>query len=302
MMLLSSSVGIHLTWSSALGVLVVLNVGIAIPISFANVGTFETAVAFGLIRLGNPLQESLGVATVHHLIQVGSTLMLAGGFWLLSRPGAHKSVFRVLEVHKRRAFDYYDGVAERYEETAGRGPLRFLRDRERSAVLAFARLDDSSKSTMIDVGCGGGYYALAAKRVGLRVCAVDVAPKMIRLLQGRVDETHCSDIESLALTSTYDIVVCSGVLDFVLNPEVAFENLAALTADGGRLIVQVPRRGACAWIYRFEKKLLRIEVNQFSREWFEAQAHARGLVVAGCVHPLPTNTVLLLERATTPGL
>jgi len=302
MMLLSSSTGIHLTLSSALGVLVVLNIGIAIPISFANVGTFETAVAFGLIRLGNPLPESLSVATVHHLVQVGGTLMLGGGFWLFWRSGARDSVFRVLEIHKRRAFDYFDGLAGRYEKTAGRGPLRFLRDRERRAVLAFARFDDCTKRTMVDVGCGGGYYALAAKRAGLHVCAVDVAPKMIRLLEGKVDETHCGDIESLGLPSTYDIVVCSGVLDFVVNPGVTFENLAALTARGGRLIVQVPRRGAFGWIYRLEKKLLGIEINQFSREWFETQAQARGLVVGGCVHPLPTNSVLVFERPTEAGV
>src|SRR5579859_2567152 len=48
----------------------VLNVGISVPMSPANVGIYEMALAFGLSRAGLPGPAALAVATVHHGIQL----------------------------------------------------------------------------------------------------------------------------------------------------------------------------------------------------------------------------------------
>jgi SAM-dependent methyltransferase/uncharacterized membrane protein YbhN (UPF0104 family) len=298
LMWLSSSVGARLKVSEAITVLVILNFGIALPISFANIGTFEAAVAFGLTRVGLPTAQAVGVAAAHHVIQLGSTVMLAAAFWTYSRARDGAADFRVREIDKDRAIDHYAGLSNRYDQNAGRGVLKFLRARERRAVLGFAHLEGTSTRTMIDVGCGGGYYALAAKRAGLHVTVVDVSPEMVRALEGKTDEAWCCDLESISAERTYDIVICAGVLDFVLNPELAFKNLATLTAPGGRLVVLAPRCGPFGWIYRVEKRWLRIEVNLFSLAWFEAQARKCGLVIGGCVEPLPTNRVLLFHRSS----
>jgi len=233
---------------------------------------------------------------VHHLIQVGTTTILAALFAVRARSGWRATDFRVRPIDKHRAIEHYEGLSGRYDENAGRGLLKFMMARERRAILGFAKLDDSSKKRMIDVGCGGGYYALSAKQAGLHVSVVDAAPGMIEVLKEKAHAAHCCDIESLSLDATYDIVICSGVLDFVLHPETAFENLAALTAPGGRLVVQAPRRGLFGWIYRAEKKFLRIEVNLFSLDWFRAQAERQGLILFDYSHPLPTNRVLLFQR------
>jgi 2-polyprenyl-3-methyl-5-hydroxy-6-metoxy-1,4-benzoquinol methylase/uncharacterized membrane protein YbhN (UPF0104 family) len=293
---LASCVDVHLTPSEAIGVLAVLNVGIAVPVSFANVGIFEGAVAFGLTRVGVPATTALAVAAVHHFIQVGTTTVLAAAFAAFSRPKQSANEFRVRPIDKHRAIEYYDGLSGHYDENAGRGLLKFMRARERRAILGFARLDEAPKKRMIDVGCGGGYYALSAKRAGLHVSVVDVAPGMIEVLKEKAHDARCCDIENLSLEQTYDIVICSGVLDFVLHPEIAFKNLAALIAPGGRLVVQAPRSGLFGWIYRAEKKLLRIEVNLFSLDWFETQAEKQGLILFDYSHPLPTNRVLLFQR------
>jgi 2-polyprenyl-3-methyl-5-hydroxy-6-metoxy-1,4-benzoquinol methylase len=124
---------------------------------------------------------------------------------------------------------------------------------------------------------------------------------MVNKLREKVDEIFVSDLEHFTPGSTYDVVLCAGVLDFVLDPQIAFKNLATLIAPSGRLIVHAPRVGVAGWIYRLEKRLLHIEVNLFSLGWFETEAKKHGLTVVGYANPLPTNRVVSFERlpATT---
>jgi 2-polyprenyl-3-methyl-5-hydroxy-6-metoxy-1,4-benzoquinol methylase len=43
------------------------------------------------------------------------------------------------------------------------------------------------------------------------------------------------DVEDLRGIGTFDRVVCAGVLDFVVDPDLAFANVCRLVASGGRL-------------------------------------------------------------------
>jgi hypothetical protein len=69
------------TFYEAFWVLVVLNLGIAVPISVANLGTFEASMAFGLSRLGLSFSEGLVLAGMHHFIQL--VAMVSGLLFVL---------------------------------------------------------------------------------------------------------------------------------------------------------------------------------------------------------------------------
>lgn len=209
---------------------------------------------------------------------------------------AENLIKRVQEPDKMRAIAYYNGLAAQYNETVTRGFLARLRERERSAILEFAKLEDPTRQTMIDVGCGGGFYALEAKRNQKTVTAMDLAPAMLDGLREKVDHVVIGDIEQTRLPEAYDIVICSGVLEFVISPEQAFENLAALMPKQGRLVIQVPRSGFGGWFYSLEKRFSKVNVNLFSWAWFEAQASRHGLHLTGRAEPLPHNMVALLLR------
>ncbi len=202
--------------------------------------------------------------------------------------------------YKRRVVEHFERLAPAYDARVGRGPLRLLRRREHQAVLAFAGFAGGAGRTMLDVGCGGGFAALAAKRAGLTVSAIDLSPAMVEQIRPHVDEAWVADVEHLAAGRTWDIVVCSGVLDFVLDPERAFANLAAATAPGGRLVVQAPHSGLGGLIYRMEKKFSRIDVNLFTLGWFEAQARRWALRVRAHTRPQPGSRVLLFSGAAAP--
>ncbi|NJK47137.1 flippase-like domain-containing protein [Candidatus Gracilibacteria bacterium] len=77
--------GYSLSYSELLLSLVILNIGISIPISPANIGVYEASLAFALTKSGIPAGESLAIATVHHLCQMIGTALWALMFWLYER-------------------------------------------------------------------------------------------------------------------------------------------------------------------------------------------------------------------------
>jgi SAM-dependent methyltransferase/uncharacterized membrane protein YbhN (UPF0104 family) len=272
--------------------LALLNLATLLPVTPLNAGTFEVALGFALVRAGVPTGAALGVATVHHVAQLAGVGLLA----LVAGPGrAHAAPPGVTEASKARAIRHYDARAPLYERAVSRWPLRHLRVRERSSVLHLAALHDPASRTVIDVGCGSGFYARAAKRAGKWVHAVDAAPGMVERVRADVDVAEVADVEALAPARTYDVVICCGVLDFVACPEAAFDNLCRLCAPGGRLVLLVPREGAGGFVYRMEKRLSGIQVNVYRREWLAERARRRGLVLESAHHPLPTNMALLFR-------
>jgi len=181
---------------------------------------------------------------------------------------------------KDRALSYYSRIADGYHRRVARGPLRVLRDRERAIVLELARLLPGL--SLADVGCGSGFYALEAKRRGLRVCAMD--------------EVRLVDVEALSVSGAFDRVICAGVLDFVADAERAFANLCGLVAPGGWLVILAPCAGPGGWLYRAEKMLFGLRVNVFEPSWLQERAHRYGLRPTELRRPLPINVALSARR------
>ncbi len=77
--------GQALSFQQCLWVLVLLNVGIAVPVSLANVGTFEASVVLATTSMGVPPMEALALATVHHAVQLIATCALALALWIPMR-------------------------------------------------------------------------------------------------------------------------------------------------------------------------------------------------------------------------
>ena len=69
---LANSQGLELTFGNTVFVVLMLNLAISVPLSFANVGPFEAAVALSLTSFGLDSTQAVAVATVHHGLQLFS--------------------------------------------------------------------------------------------------------------------------------------------------------------------------------------------------------------------------------------
>ncbi len=119
----------------------------------------------------------------------------------------------------------------------------------------FSRLLDSidipSSSAILDLGCGAGTYSRLLARKGHRVVGLDYSlPSLGRALQHDVDGAcryAAGDAYALPFaSSTFDLVVCIGVLQAVASPERVVAESARVLRPGGVLVVEALNARALA--------------------------------------------------------
>lgn len=125
---------------------------------------------------------------------------------------------------------------------------------------------DVGGKLVLDAGCGAGRFAEVALSLGARVVAIDFSGAIDaarRNLASAGDiEFVQADINALPFApGTFPFVYCLGVLQHTPDPGKSFRDLAAVTAAGGRLAIDVyPKllRNACSskyWIRPFTKRM-----------------------------------------------
>ncbi len=83
--ILCGALGFPMPFVSAFLAVLILNLGIALPISIANLGTYEAALAFGLSQAAVPIASAVAIAGVHHALQMGTMALSAGATSLIHR-------------------------------------------------------------------------------------------------------------------------------------------------------------------------------------------------------------------------
>jgi SAM-dependent methyltransferase len=108
----------------------------------------------------------------------------------------------------------------------------------------------------LDVGCGdGGTAGLWLVEHSLRYLGVDVSTAAVELARTRgLDAMAIADAADLPLPSaSFDVVVCSEVLEHLFDPLVATQEIRRVLRPGGRLIATVPN--ATHWRDRLDMAL-----------------------------------------------
>ena len=80
MKIIAAPLGIDLQLGQGLFVLLLLNIGIAVPLTVGNIGTYEAALVLGLGLWGIGANDGVAIAISHHFLQIGALVLLAGLF------------------------------------------------------------------------------------------------------------------------------------------------------------------------------------------------------------------------------
>lgn len=123
---------------------------------------------------------------------------------------------------------------------------------------------------ILDVGCGYGFllqrlkarYFKNPKNIRLEMYGIDISPFMVENAKRNVPEGKfcCCPAESLPFEdNSFKNVVCSEVIEHVINPRKTVHELARVTAYRGALIITTPNySGYALSMLRFLKKYERI--------------------------------------------
>lgn len=127
------------------------------------------------------------------------------------------------------------------------------------------------RETALDVGCNAGLYSRMISDAGFRsVAGVDLEPAFIEQARAAfaVDTPEhtitfrVENAEELDTSRRYDLILCTEVIEHTSRPERVVENLKAVLAPGGVLVVTMPN--ACS--LPFAKAALKYRLTRKTRD------------------------------------
>lgn len=187
--------------------------------------------------------------------------------------------------------DVYDEVCELYY----------------SAIKPYTTL----KSHIIDIGCGNGRFLRYLKEKGFKeLYGLDPAVNSIHKLEssqikGIVGSIYDEVTEELE--RKFDVVICSGVLEHLLLPDIGLKNLVKLLSHKGILYLAVPNAEG------FEKYLREIpnyfnqeHINYFTSNTLDSLCTRNGLVRCSpkeeCYHVMcPSSPEMVISAVYCKG-
>ncbi len=107
---------------------------------------------------------------------------------------------------------------------------------------AVESLIPTNASTMLDVGCGVGGLATALAGKGLTIDGITISPTEAERAGAVLNDTFIHNLETglPKLRVSYDVIVCSHVLEHIANPSLLLRDIRKALAPGGTLIIAVP--------------------------------------------------------------
>jgi 2-polyprenyl-3-methyl-5-hydroxy-6-metoxy-1,4-benzoquinol methylase len=126
-------------------------------------------------------------------------------------------------------------------------PARLAFYEEVAAMVA----PNCSGGAVIDIGCGAGKLLqdVVGRATPARVVGVDYAVAGVERARRAVPsgEFHSCSLYELDLQETFDVVLCTEVLEHLSKPEAAMRILVRLCADDGVIVITVPDGEYDSW-------------------------------------------------------
>jgi 2-polyprenyl-3-methyl-5-hydroxy-6-metoxy-1,4-benzoquinol methylase len=187
--------------------------------------------------------------------------------------------------------DYFDRSADDFDAIyGGKGQLgqwfdqHFRRDMYERYRLTFESCGDVDGKTVLDIGCGGGRYAIEfAKRGAAQVVGLDFAPNMVERAKEHA-ETHnvqdrtqflVDDFMKSELSQRFDICLAIGVFDYIESPRPFLMRMRSATR--AQLIMSFPSRSLLRMpIRRLRYRFKRCPVYFYDHEAIDGLVHDLG--------------------------
>ena len=135
--------------------------------------------------------------------------------------------------------EYYDDFLA--SEPGKHSPLAEFEARY-NPILSYLQTVSRKGQRILDIGCGTGMATEKLTEFG-DVYGVDLSPKSIKDLK---DNNRCLDaVVSMGETppfgsATFDIIVCTELIEHLIDPNTAIHNMNRILKPGGHLLLSTP--------------------------------------------------------------
>lgn len=109
---------------------------------------------------------------------------------------------------------------------------------------AIAFVLPKNPKTLLDVGCADGYLLkkISALLPGTKIYGVDVSRKLIETAKLRSPKIKfaVADVHNLPFPNDkFDVILCTEVLEHLVSPEIALEEMKRVVKKGGSIIIEL---------------------------------------------------------------
>ena len=148
---------------------------------------------------------------------------------------------------------YFQSRTSFWKDIYGSGGVfaETIRDRHAAALNWVDSLALAPGSRVLEVGCGAGFLSIALAQRGLRVHAIDSVEAMVEQARRHAAEAGVADSLCLEVGDVYalgfqdesfDLVIALGVILWLEQPELAIQEMARVTRQGGYVILSTANR------------------------------------------------------------
>ncbi len=159
-----------------------------------------------------------------------------------------------LNLTKEDLYNYYQYGWESYwidKVDEKLHPLDTAYGRILKNIIELIQFEKEDNLTVLDLGCGVGIYTINLLKMypKTHMTGVDLSKKQIALArelarQHGVDDRVkfiCGDAEEWTTDQKYDLVICTEILEHLLDPQKALKNISSITRENSTLIFSVPQ-------------------------------------------------------------
>jgi len=109
----------------------------------------------------------------------------------------------------------------------------------------FLGTENLTNKTLLDAGCGTGWFTKRAIEKNAKVTALDIAPKLVEVTLKKNPTATGIEGSLLALPfadNTFDYVISSDVIEHTPDPYLAVKEMIRVLKPGGKICITVPNR------------------------------------------------------------
>jgi|GEM_PF-717947 len=148
---------------------------------------------------------------------------------------------------KSKVEHYFDTKAVGYNKSRRKGLVGGLVLRESEAALEL--LNVKKGESVLDCGCGAGFYGIKIKRLGGEYLGVDISEEMVEQAKKNGLKARIADIQSFRGEKKLDKILISSSIEFCKEPGKAVHNCSKNLRKGGLLVATFPRLNPIGILY-----------------------------------------------------
>lgn len=137
---------------------------------------------------------------------------------------------------------FYDSIAEDWEEKINKPET----DKRLKVVYKILFNGTPLKGKkFLDVGCGLGFFASKAGKLGADVYGIDIGERLINISRKRYPKGKFSVASAARLPfkdNSFDLILCTEVIEHVNNQNKALSEIFRVLKKGGYLVLTTPNK------------------------------------------------------------